>query len=173
MENVNISLIIPLIIGGGFLFLSYLLCRNNKYNFNHTKGTLPPEILNRKINAVERFILFLERSRPMRVYQRTPGNIKTATNAHIFYRQTIDQEFFHNIVQQAYISDETWIAIKQTKQMLEQIADDVVKKIPPDSDVPTFFKTVEQLYESLDDPFIENTISLLKNELNNYGYNIT
>ena len=176
----NVSLytciIIPIIVAILFLYLANIVCNKSRASLitNKTESVpIPGDVLLRKLSAIERLILFLERSRPMRVYQRMPGNIDSASKAHLFYRQTIDQEFFHNIVQQAYISNETWEAIKEAKFQLEKIADDVIKKVPPNSETATFFKTMEQLYESLEDPFIENTIDLLKREISNYGVNVT
>ncbi len=167
------TLTIPFLLGGGLVLITAIIvyvfkAKNSQAEISfmkQEKDKLPEALLIRKMNAVERLILFLERARPMHAFQRISSDIRSVNDAYIFYRRSLQEEFFHNIVQQTYISDKTWEKVLEAKETLEKMAEDTSKKIPPGEIAPKFFKTMEQLYESMDSPFLEETISSLKKEI--------
>ncbi len=162
---------IPFVLGGGLVLITLYLLKLIPPQAQNSISMTPPSanpseaLLIRKMNAVERLVLFLERARPMHAFQRITADIRSVNDAYLFYRRSLQEEFFHNIVQQTYISDEAWEKVLDAKETLEKMAEDTSKKIPPGEIAPKFFKTLDQLYESMDVRFIEETISALKKEI--------
>ena len=76
------------------------------------------EALPIKLQAYERMLLFCERINPVKMLVR----IKPITEDTQDYLQlliaNIDQEFEHNLVQQMYITDDTWTAVVATKNTI-------------------------------------------------------
>jgi len=68
-----------------------------------------------KLQAYERLMLFCERINPVKMLMRIQP-ISTNTKDYLeLLIANINQEFEHNLVQQIYISDETWTAIYAAK----------------------------------------------------------
>ncbi|MGJ8761659.1 MAG: hypothetical protein ACSHXA_14025 [Polaribacter sp.] len=76
------------------------------------------EALPIKLQAYERMLLFCERINPVKMLVR----IKPITEDTQDYLQlliaNIDQEFEHNLVQQMYITDDSWTAVVATKNTI-------------------------------------------------------
>ena len=111
-----------------------------------------------KLQAYERMLLFCERINPVKMLLR----IKPLTENTQEYLQlligNIEQEFEHNLVQQIYISNDTWTAILATKNAvinkLKQVAEtsntandlrekvliDYSKTLPPTETAIAFIK---------------------------------
>ena len=71
-----------------------------------------------KLQAYERLLLFCERINPVKMLVRIQP-ISDNTNAYLqLLIANIEQEFEHNLVQQIYISDDTWTAIIATKRAI-------------------------------------------------------
>lgn len=81
-----------------------------------------------KLQAYERMLLFCERINPVKMLVRVKP-ISENTEGYVqLLIANIEQEFEHNLVQQIYISDDTWTAIIATKtaiiNKLKQTAED-------------------------------------------------
>ena len=68
-----------------------------------------------KIQAYERFLLFLERSQLPVLVKRVyaPGMAKEMF--HISLLHSIEEEFEHNLAQQLYVGNDTWMAVQRAK----------------------------------------------------------
>ena len=115
-----------------------------------------------KIQACERFLLFLERSQlPVlvkRVY--TPG--MTRESFHLALLQSVEDEFEHNMAQQLYVSNQTWDAVRQTKEELVNQINATFEKAEAGTDVAL----VAQALVALPNPFVEQAVAMLKKEFN-------
>ncbi|WP_439128268.1 hypothetical protein [Polaribacter sp.] len=80
-----------------------------------------------KLQAYERLMLFCERINPVKMLMRIPPISKDTNDYLDLLIANINQEFEHNLVQQIYISDETWTAIYAAKNAvtnkLKQVAE--------------------------------------------------
>ncbi|MDN3620249.1 hypothetical protein QWY81_12360 [Polaribacter undariae] len=116
------------------------------------------EALPIKLQAYERMLLFCERINPVKMLVR----IKPITEETQDYLQlliaNIDQEFEHNLVQQMYITDDTWTAVVATKntiinklrqvaetaktanELREKVIIDYSKTLPPTDTAISFIK---------------------------------
>ena len=115
-----------------------------------------------KIQAYERFLLFLERSQlPVlvkRVY--TPGTTKDVF--HIALLQSVEDEFEHNMAQQLYVSDDAWTAVKSAKEELVSQINTTFDKADDGTDVAL----IAQALVALPNPFVEQAVAVLKKEFN-------
>jgi len=68
-----------------------------------------------RLQAAERFVLFLERIEPGRLVMRTHQNGMSAKMLQSEMLKAIREEFDHNLSQQIYISENAWNLIKGAK----------------------------------------------------------
>lgn len=121
---------------------------------NQKKESLPI-----KLQACERLLLFCDRTNPVKMLLRIKP-ISENTNDYLqLLLANIEQEFEHNLVQQIYISENTWTAILASKNAvinkLKQVAEnatsandlrenvliDYSKTVPPTETAIAFIKS--------------------------------
>lgn len=136
------SLRFVFIFGGAFFLLWYYL--------KHTRKTEPVQqapdarhmLMPLRLQAFERFVLFLERVHPTNLIMRLNSPELSAKQLQSLVARTIREEFEYNLSQQLYISVPLWEMIRNAKeetiamvnQAASELADeataaDLVKKI--------------------------------------------
>lgn len=108
---------IPSVITGGvaYFFFNSHIKNENKARKLALLADKKKESLPIKLQAYERMLLFCERINPSKLLLRVK-QIGTDTNSYLqLLTANIEQEFEHNMVQQIYISDNTWTAILAAK----------------------------------------------------------
>lgn len=115
-----------------------------------------------KIQACERFLLFLERSQLPVLVKRiyAPGMVKDGF--HIALLQSVEEEFEHNLAQQLYVSNDAWMAVKSAKEELVNQINATFDK----TDNGTEVALIAQALVALPNPFIDQAILMLKKEFN-------
>jgi len=115
-----------------------------------------------KIQACERYLLFLERSQLPVLVKRVfvPGISKAAF--HLGLLQNVEEEFEHNMAQQLYVSPDTWKAVKSAKEELVGQINATFDKTDDNTDVGM----VAQALVALPNPFVDQAIEQLKIEFN-------
>ena len=115
-----------------------------------------------KIQACERFLLFLERSQLPVLVKRiyTPGMVKDGF--HIALLQSVEEEFEHNLAQQLYVSNDAWMTVKSAKEELVNQINATFDK----TDDGTEVALIAQALVALPNPFIDQAILKLKKEFN-------
>ncbi len=73
-------------------------------------------MLGRKLQAAERFCLYLERIAPDRLVMRLHQNGMTARMLQTDMLRAIREEFDHNLSQQIYVSEGAWELIRNAKE---------------------------------------------------------
>jgi len=71
-----------------------------------------------KLQAYERMLLFCERINPVKMLVRITPLTENTQDYLQLLTASIDQEFEHNLVQQIYISNDSWTAIVATKNAI-------------------------------------------------------
>ena len=112
-----------------------------------------------KLQAYERMLLFCERINPIKMLVRIKPISENTEDYVQLLIANMEQEFEHNLVQQIYISDDTWTAIiaaktavihklKQTAEdsngandLRENILIDYSKTLPPTETAVAFIKS--------------------------------
>lgn len=125
----SIAYILPAAVTGFvayYMFNSYIKSQNSERKLEilaaKRKDSLPI-----KLQAYERLLLFCERINPVKMLIRIQP-LSTDTNEYLqLLIANIEQEFEHNLVQQIYISDDSWTAIYAAKSAvinkLKQVAE--------------------------------------------------
>ena len=120
------------------------------------KDTLPI-----RLQAYERMLLFCERINPIKMLVR----IKPLSENKQDYLQlliaNVEQEFEHNLVQQIYISDDSWTAILATKNGIIN----KLKQVAETSNTAHDLRENVIIYYAKKLPPTETAISLIKNEV--------
>ncbi len=108
---------LPSLITGGvafFMFSGFVKQQNNEQKFNSLLEK-KRESLPIKLQAYERLVLFCERLNPSKLLLRVnPIGEDAASYLHLLIGN-IEQEFEHNMVQQLYVSEDSWKAVVGSK----------------------------------------------------------
>jgi hypothetical protein len=125
----SIAYILPAVVTGSvayYMFNGFLKNQNSEKKFEllaqRKKESLPI-----KLQAYERMLLFCERINPVKMLLRIkPLTDKTADYLQLLIAN-IEQEFEHNLVQQIYLSNDTWLSVVAAKNAiinkLKQVAE--------------------------------------------------
>jgi hypothetical protein len=104
------------VFGGAFFLLWYYLKQTRKpvpvAADNHDHVTILPL----RLQAYERFVLFLERIHPSNLVMRLNSADLSALQLQSLLVRTIREEFEYNLSQQLYISNNSWEQIKNAKE---------------------------------------------------------
>ena len=104
------------VFGGAFFLLWYYLKNTRKpepvLENNHDHATILPL----RLQAYERFVLFLERIHPSNLIMRLNNPELTALQLQSLLVHTIREEFEYNLSQQLYVSGNSWELIKNAKE---------------------------------------------------------
>ena len=126
----SLAYMIPAIVTGGVAYLilgRFIDQENNDKKFNalveKKRESLPV-----KLQAYERLLLFCERINPSKLVLRvTPIGADSKSYLHLLINN-IEQEFEHNLVQQLYVTKDSWTAVIGSKlaivNKLRQAADE-------------------------------------------------
>lgn len=130
-----LAYLIPAVIAGGiayYFFKSHTEFQKEMHYLDLRKENRS-EILPHRLQAFERLTLFLERISPGQLLSRVKPVGDNKYDYENLLIASIEQEFQHNLVQQVYVSQRCWDAIKASKNstitlirkavMSEKIAD--------------------------------------------------
>lgn len=154
---------IPALVTGGvayFIFSGFLKQSNSEKKLemlaNKKKEALPI-----KLQAYERMLLFCERINPVKLLLRVkPIGDKTEDYLQLLMAN-IDQEFEHNMVQQLYISDESWNVIIASKTAILN----TLKQVANSSKSASDFRENVLLEYSKKAPQTDTAIAFLKKDV--------
>ena len=167
----SLSLIIATSISGVLVFLTaYYMLQNllkneeKKRYYEMRKETI--KALNPvRLNAYERFALFLERVNPESMILRIQQPGMTVADLHLALLVNIREEFEHNVSQQIYVSPELWGFIKAAKEGLVQFINTCSSKMPDDLPAIELSKVIIEGYNFIENPPTEVALNFLKKEV--------
>ncbi|MEI7896574.1 MAG: hypothetical protein WCJ26_06025 [bacterium] len=105
-----------LLFGGAFVLLWYYLKKTRKPESVAGSNGDHQTILPLRLQAYERFVLFLERIHPSNLMIRLNNPELSAAQMQSLLVRTIREEFEYNLSQQLYISGNSWELIKNAKE---------------------------------------------------------
>ena len=113
-----------------------------------------------KVQAYERFLLYLERVQLPQLVKRvyTPGMEKGTF--HLILLQNVREEFEHNLAQQLYVSNSTWIAVVNAKEELVNQINTTFEQLKDEEDV----SILAQSLVALPNPMVEQAVAVLKRD---------
>lgn len=113
-----------------------------------------------KVQAYERFLLYLERVQLPQLVKRvyTPGMEKGTF--HLQLLQNVREEFEHNLAQQLYVSISTWNAVVNAKEELVSQINTTFEQLKDEEDI----SILAQSLVALPNPMVEQAVSVLKRD---------
>lgn len=113
-----------------------------------------------KVQAYERFLLFLERAQLPQLVKRiyVPGMDKGTF--HLQLLQNVREEFEHNLAQQLYVSGSTWNAVVNAKEELVNQINGTFEQLKEEEDV----SILAQSLVALPNPMVEQAVAVLKRD---------
>jgi hypothetical protein len=117
-----------------------------------------------RLQAYERLILFLERISPDTLLLRLKSQCRTNADLHLAILQQIRSEYEHNLSQQLYVSDEIWSCIKETKEQIVVLVNEIANHTRSDGDSMVLAKLImDKIVEYGESP-VSATIRKIKAE---------
>lgn len=116
-----------------------------------------------RFQAYERFVLFLERSRPESMLVRMSGKAETVDDLQMLLLSSIREEFEHNFSQQIYVSETAWEMIQTTKDNLVRMVNIASKEMRRES-ISLFSQKLLSLVHDEEHNFTDTALALLRNE---------
>jgi hypothetical protein len=112
-----LSYLIPSIIVGliAFYFFKIFVDHQKEMQYIELRKENRSEVLPLRLQAFERLVLFLERISPGQLLSRIKPVGENKFDYENLLIASIEQEFEHNLVQQVYVSQKCWDAIKASK----------------------------------------------------------
>lgn len=155
-----------LIFGGAFFLLRYYLknsgMNTDSKNVKEKGDPLQPL----RLQAYERFVLFLERSNSSALVFRMNSQGLTASQLQALVVKTIREEFDYNLSQQLYISNQLWDMIKNAKEESIAMVNQAASELPPDTGSEELVRAVYSLTMQKTTLAGENALMELKKEMN-------
>ena len=113
-----------------------------------------------KVQAYERFLLYLERVQLPQLVKRVyaPGIEKGVF--HLQLLQNVREEFEHNLAQQLYVANTTWNAVQNAKEELVNQINSTFEQLNDEEDVAI----LAQALVALPNPMVEQAIAILKRD---------
>lgn len=91
------------------------------------------EVLKLRLQALERFTLYAERSSLKNLVSRTPSTGMTVVDLQLTLLETLRSEYEYNVTQQIYISPEMWKAIGNLKEQNIFIINQIAATLPSEA----------------------------------------
>ena len=169
MEGIIIQVIaytVPAIVTGGVAYFMFggLVKQDNRDKKFEALVAKKRESLPIRLQAYERLLLFCERINPIKLVIRiNPIGEDNNSYLHLLINN-IEQEFEHNLVQQLYISEESWQAVLASKfaitNKLHQLADE-------SKDAKELKEKVLIAYSKTESP-TETAVAILKQQVKKF-----
>jgi D-serine dehydratase len=158
---------VPTAMIGGLVYLilnKLLKAENSRRNFELQKlaaQTITPA----KLRAYERMVIFLERIAPESMLTRMNINEMTALQLQKNLLMQIKQEWEHNISQQLYIKDDSWIMLSNAKESMIQLVNTCAAEVTLDSTALEYAKHIIETYSNSPKTPASAALTLLKADL--------
>lgn len=139
MNNTELLLIIaPIILIAVFtlLLVKWFLDHESKKKRQEFLMANRQQLVTQRLQAFERFTLFLERISPESLVLREQQKNMNAFQLQSHLLKTIRTEFNHNLAMQVYIPLQTWEQIKKAREEVSRLINTASTQVPPN--VPSF-----------------------------------
>jgi len=153
------------VFGGAFFLLWFYLKQTRKpvpvIGNNQDHQTILPL----RLQAYERFVLFLERIHPSNLVLRINSPDITALQLQSLLVRTIREEFEYNLSQQLYISGNSWELIKNAKEDTIALVNQATSALPETAVSADLVKCIFEVVISRGKLPVETALEEIKKEL--------
>ncbi len=122
------------------------------------------EVIKLKLQALERFTLFAERSSLKNLVSRTPASGLTVVDLQLTLLETLRNEYEYNVSQQIYIDPKMWKAITNLKDQNTFIINQLAASLPSDANGIELSKRVLEYVASTESDLSATVLNALQFE---------
>ena len=171
METITITAIIALLIPStAFMFIvvkqiKQQTNRDKTRNSNELKKDRQSYFLPHRVEAHQRIVLFLERISPNSLIMRKFNATHSAKSLQSELLETIREEFEHNIAQQLFISADSWVKVKNSKEEIIKLINLAASQMKENSTAIDLSAKIFEISAQINPLPTEITNKILINEL--------
>jgi hypothetical protein len=134
-------------------------------NYNKPESNDGASLLQLRLQAHERMIIFVDRINPANLLLRLHQQGIEIGALQLMAVNEIKMEFQHNITQQLYLEATTWNVIRKLKDDTIAMVNNAVKNLPADVSGVELSKKVLHYMSEIDENPYELTIGLIKQDV--------
>lgn len=166
--DLSVAMVQNIILGAIFMFfiaIAWLLAefKGMKDNIIDRLG-INNEVIKLKLQALERFTLFAERSSLKNLVSRTPASGLTVVDLQLTLLETLRNEYEYNVSQQIYIDPKMWKAITNLKDQNTFIINQLAASLPSDANGIELSKRVLEYVASTESDLSATVLNALQFE---------
>ncbi len=166
--DLSASTVQSIIFGAIFMFfiaIAWLLAefKGMKDELRERMG-INNEVIKLKLQALERFTLYTERSSLKNLILRTPAVGMTVVDLQLNLLETLRTEYEYNVSQQIYIDPKMWEAIGNLKDQNSFIINQLAATLPPEGNGFDLSKRILEYVASTDSELNKTVLSALQFE---------
>lgn len=147
-----------------FVIRSYLQDSYQTGLIELKKNTLS-QTLPLRLQAYERAVIFLERMNPASLLLRLHSSGISVRELQHLALNDIRAEYQHNLSQQLYVSNETWLIIKRLKEDTISLVNNAAKALPADASASELSKAILTHLSGLEQDPYEAGLLMIKSEV--------
>lgn len=117
-------------------------------------------VLPLRIQAYERFLLYLERVQLPQLVKRVYAPGMERDTLHLILLQDVREEFEHNLAQQLYVAGTTWSAVMNAKEELVNQINETFEQLKDEKDT----SIIAQSLVALPNPMVDQAVAVLKRD---------
>ncbi len=166
--------ILIIVVPGLLIFLTaYLLLKNfldnqEKKEWMKVKMDMRKEALPYRLQAYERVILLMERINPNNMIPRVRESNMTAADLQVALIKDIRNEFEHNLSQQLYLTEDSWLLVKNAKEEIIKLINLSYGHLKPDDDSMELGRAILNALMKNESSPTDQAIRYLKHEAQQY-----
>ena len=166
--DLSAAMVQNIILGAIFMFfiaIAWLLAefKGMKDNISERLG-INNEVIKLKLQALERFTLYAERSSLKNLVSRTSAAGITVVDLQLSLLDTLRSEYEYNVTQQIYIDPKMWQAIGNLKDQNTFIINQLAATLPPDANGIELSKRILEYVASTESELNTTVLSALQFE---------
>ncbi len=166
--NLSSAMVQNIIFGAIFMFfiaIAWLLAefKGMKDNIEERLG-INNETIKLKLQALERFTLYAERSSLKNLVSRTSAAGMTVVDLQLALLEALRSEYEYNVTQQIYVDPKMWKAIGNLKDQNTFIINQLAATLPSDANGFELSKRILEYVASTDSELSANVLSALRFE---------
>jgi hypothetical protein len=163
--DLSAAMVQNIVLGAIFMFfiaIAWLLAefKGMKDNIQERLG-INNEILKLKLQALERFTLYAERSSLKNLISRTSAAGMTVVDLQLSLLDSLRSEYEYNVTQQIYIDPKMWKAIGNLKDQNTFIINQLAATLPPDANLIELSKRILEYVASTDSELSTTVLNAL------------
>ncbi len=166
--DLSAAMVQNIILGAIFMFfiaIAWLLAefKGMKDNISERLG-INNEVIKLKLQALERFTLYAERSSLKNLVARTAAAGITVVDLQLSLLDTLRSEYEYNVTQQIYVDPKMWQAIGNLKDQNTFIINQLAATLPPDANGIELSKRILEYVASTEAELNTTVLSALQFE---------